>query len=71
MWGMGANGSSVYDHITNGWKRVVSEIGDSRGVTLPAEFADDNDIQLGDNVAIREGDGDETVLELHFGGDGE
>lgn len=66
---MGANGSSVFDTITNGWKRVVTEVGDSKAVTLPADFADGNDIRLGDSVAVRESDGDKTVLELHFGGE--
>lgn len=68
MCTMGANGSSVFDAITNGWKRGVLDHGNSFVVSLPADFVDEYDVQPGDDVAIREGDGEETVLELHFGG---
>lgn len=66
---MGANGSSVYDIITNGYNRTVTEIGNSIYVAVPSEFAEEHDIKQGDKVAIQELDGEEIALGVHFGND--
>lgn len=65
---MGArNGKTVYDIITSGYRREVTSIGSNGtlGVSIPANFVDEHEIQRGDDVAIREKDG-KAVLEIHF-----
>jgi len=66
---MGArNGSSIFDLITNGWKRKLFDR-DTRGslaVGIPADYVDEHGLEPGDNVAIRERDGGENGLELYF-----
>lgn len=66
---MGArNGTSVFDLITNGWSRTVRDNGDGElFVSIPAEFRREHGIEQGDDVAIKEGDGEGPVLECRFG----
>lgn len=62
------NGQSVYDTITNGWARkVFDRNGEDRpAVSVPADFAEEYGVEVGDEVAITEADDDGAVLELHF-----
>ena len=60
------NGQSVYDQVTNSYPRtVIQPNGNSLGVIIPAEFVEENDIELGDDVALVPGEESE-VLEMHF-----
>jgi len=61
------NGQSIFDLITSGWSRTVFDRnGNERpAVSIPAEFAEENDIEIGDDVAVVEGD-EKGALELHF-----
>jgi hypothetical protein len=67
----GANGKSIYDLITNGWKRTVCEFGSSntKYVSIPGEVAEANDIEKGDDIALREPDDDSCDLQIHFNSD--
>lgn len=62
------NGASVYDMVTEGWSRKVFDRNNqgNLGVGVPAEFADEHNIELGDKVAIIESDTKDGVLEIHF-----
>jgi len=61
------NGQSIFDIITSGWSRnVFDRNGNDRpAVSIPADFADEYDVEIGDGVAMVEGD-EEGTLELHF-----
>lgn len=61
------NGESVYDIVTDSWRRSVAQMNGSGsvGIYIPAEFAEEYGIEVGDDVAIREREG-EGILELHF-----
>lgn len=63
------NGQSVFDIITNGWRRKVLGLdgGNVIGVSVPADFARDNGIEPGQDVVITKAESQERpVLELHF-----
>lgn len=63
------NGKSVYDVITNGYRRTVADLNGNgqRAVSLPSEWADEQNIDIGDEVAVKPADEKTGVLELHFG----
>lgn len=64
----GQNGQSVFDILTGGWRRTVSEMNSkgTLGVSIPVDVREKYDIQKGDEVAITEPEGRDGVLELHF-----
>lgn len=64
----GRNGQSVFDLLTNGWRRKVTLLNGegTLAVSIPAEYQRERSIERGDDVAIRPADGGEGVLELHF-----
>lgn len=65
---MGAkNGQSVFDLVTEFWRRKVSVLnGETLCVSIPSEYRDEQGIEKGDDVAIKPADDHEGVLELHF-----
>lgn len=64
----GRNGRSVYDMITNGWRRNTTKATPHGGINInvPADFCEQHDIEPGDEVAIKEKDEKDGVLEYHF-----
>lgn len=68
MWYMAPrNGQSVFDLVTDCWRRKVTDGGNgAHQVTIPAEYHQKHDIEIGDVVAIKPADEQDGVLELHF-----
>lgn len=62
------NGQTVYDIITDGWSRKVSDFNGrgSLGISIPANWVEEHNVELGDHVAITKQDGNKPILELHF-----
>lgn len=65
------NGRSVFDIITNGFRRTVADLNGNGqpAVSLPSDWVDQHNVEIGDEVAIKPSDDDDRVLELHFGDD--
>lgn len=59
------NGDTVFDLVTDSFHRTVVEFGNSKGVSLPKEYREDQDIEVGDDVVMKENH-EKGVLELHF-----
>jgi len=60
------NGHSIFDIITDGWRRTVFDRKYGFGVSIPADFAEAHEIDSGQEVAIHEPEDKEGVLEIHF-----
>lgn len=61
------DGRSIFNLISNGYTRTVCEVGTgTRGVTIPKELAEEKNIELGDEVVVRDSDDKDDVVELHF-----
>lgn len=63
------NGQSVYDILSEGWSRKVSDRNGAGSlvVTIPVEFHEEHGIEPGDTVAMIPSETEPGVLELHFG----
>lgn len=62
------NGQSVFDILTDGWRRKVIQL-NSEGtlvISIPLEFRDDLGVEKGDEVAIKPSDDQDGVLEVYF-----
>ena len=66
---MGArNGQSVFDILTEGWRRKLIQLngGGTLVVSIPAEYQRDQGVEKGDEVAMKPADDRPGVLEIHF-----